>query len=304
MIKPKPISDIKQVKKTIEELQAIDIEKETIENLQNYFNQIMHGYSVIAMALNPGFVLYRGIKYTERPKKIVEIIYPPKNKAKINRASNEGEQMFYASASKKPVFYELNAQPGDKFIISTWKTNNVLLFNNIGYTKSNFEELGASRLPLDFLKPNDDVTNKFIADFLAKCFCQNISRENTYLYKLTIAIARIHLQNVYDKRFAGLFYPTVQLNADEENFAINKSVIDNGLLDFERIEFVEVIDKIQNQFKYRILDIAYEIKNGNIEWKNLETQWTLYDDSEELFFVEENERVIAYDRDGNIIDCD
>lgn len=101
MIKPNPISDIEEVKKLIEELKTVDFKTATIEKLQPYINKIMNGYSVVAFKFNPGFLLYRGIKYSVKPPKYEGIIYPPVNRAKINRASNEGEQMFYASASKK-----------------------------------------------------------------------------------------------------------------------------------------------------------------------------------------------------------
>ncbi len=260
----------------------------------------MDEYEVTTFRFNPGLLLFRGIKYSEKPKFLHDIIYPPKDQAKINRASEKGEQMFYASTVKKAVVYELNIKSGDRLIISTWRTNNILLFNNVGYTKANLENLGANKVT-PFNDEGENEVNKLIADYLALSFCQNISEEDEHLYKLTIAIARIHLHDVNDNRFAGLYYPTVRLNGDEENFAIDKNVVDHGLLDFEGIQFIEIIDRIYNRYKYSILDIAEDITDYNINWKNLSNHWTVYDDSEDLYFIEEGGNIFAYNQDGDKI---
>jgi len=304
MIKHRPVSDINQINNAIEQLSTIDIKNATIEQLQAYFQQIINGYSVAAINFNPGLLLYRGILFSEKPSLYENIIYPPKDKAKLNRASIEGKQMFYAASSKKTVFYELDVKPGDKLILSRWVTNNNLLFNNVGYTKSNFEELSSSRLPFEYNDPHNNETNELIANYLAKSFCQPISEIDNHLYKRTIAIAKIHLNQVNDNKFSGLFYPTVRLHAEEDNFAIDKETIDKGLLDVEGIEFIEVLDKLENRYKYRIIDIADNIKNGNINWKNLNKHWSVYDDSDELVFVEESGHIIAYNSNGDIINPD
>ena len=164
--------------------------------------------------------------------------------------------------------------------------------------------MSSSRSQLEFLEAKDDFTYRFIADFLANKFCQQISEEEKYLYNETIAIAKVHLQNVYGNKFSGLFYPTVQLNAEEENFAINKATIDHGLLDCERVEFIEVINKVANRYKYRIIDVAENIDSGVIIWENLNRQWTVFDDSEDLNFVKEDGQAIAYDKDAEVIEPD
>jgi len=82
-------------------------------------------------------VLFRGIQYSSKPKFYEELIYPPINKAKTNRANVKGEQVFYASTKKKAVFYELDAKPGDALVLSTWVTALPLLISNVGYTSEN-----------------------------------------------------------------------------------------------------------------------------------------------------------------------
>ena len=247
--------------------------------------------------------MFRGIKFSQKPKFLSDIIYPPKEKAKLNRASEDAEQMFYASTSKKAVLYELDVSPGDKMVISMWRLNNMLVFNNVGYTKANLAALGATReIPTD--EDNDNPINNLIADYLALAFCQNISELEKYLYKLTIAIARIHLKEAGKYKFAGLYYPTIRLNGEEENFAINKNIIDLGLLDFIGIQFIQIVEKLNNRYKYTILDTAEEITNYSINWNDSVNQWTVYEDSEELYFIEDNGSVLAYNQDGDQIPPD
>ncbi|MDB5002131.1 MAG: hypothetical protein JWQ34_356 [Mucilaginibacter sp.] len=303
MNKLKPILDIDKFNLLVEQLNVVEMKNATVEDLAVCIDKMAIGYGVEACDFNPGLLLYRGVFYSEQPKLYKDIIYPPEDKAKRNRASAEGEQMFYAASSRKAVFYELNIKPGDKLVLSSWITNNSLLFNNVGYTRSNFERLSSSRLPL-----NDDVrfgeVNYIVADFLAKTFCQPISEINDYLYKLTIAIAKVHLKDITGNKFSGLFYPTVRFNGDEENFAIIKDTIDKGLLDFDRAEFIEVLDKCENRYKYRIINVAGTIIDESIIWNNPTDKWTVYDDSDELVFVEEHGHIRAYNNSGDIINPD
>jgi len=303
MIDPNLAPDLNTVKKIIEELDSLDHKKATIEDLRIYINKITTGYGVYAYYFNHGLVLFRGVLYPQKPTSFEHLIYPLLNKTKINRASDVGEQMFYSSTSRKAVLYELFAKPGDRLVISIWKTNNVLFFNNVGYTKANFEALSSKRIPRDL--PGVSIGNSpFVAEYLAKSFCQPISEENNDMYKMTIAIARVHLQNVIGNKFSGLFYPTVQMNAEDENFAIIKETIDHGLLDLERVEFIEIIDKKENRYQYKVIDVADGMRGNTIDWKNLNKSWTVYDDSDELFIVKESGQFIAYNENGDIVDAD
>jgi hypothetical protein len=302
MNEPKLTPDINRIKEILEELNALDYRQLEIEDFGKYINELMIGYVVNLYYFNHGLVLFRGVGYKEKPSIFENLIYPPLSNTKINRASDSNEQMFYASTSKRAVFYELNAKRGDRLAIATWKTNNVLFFNNVGYTKLNFEALSSTRQPLD--SPPDVGNSIIVGEYLAKFFCQPVLEANNYLYKMTIAIARIHLQNVTNNKFSGLFYPTVQMNAEEENFALLKETIDRNLLDFESVEFIEIIDKIENRYKYKIIDVADNLNGNDINWKNLDKNWIVFDDSDELFFTKESGQFVAYDENGDIVEPD
>lgn len=292
--------DFEQAKQIIEEIQQLNMEVETTSSIKTYIQKLMDGYRVYGMNFNPGLVLFRGILYEKKPDLLTDLIYPPLQKVKINRANSSSQQMFYATTSRKAVFYELNVKVGDKIIISTWITNNNLTFNNVGYTSSNLNSLGTNRTT-EFMKNREvdlSVANEYVANYLAKTFCQFIGKDNSNLYKLTNAIAAVHLADYHSGKFSGFHYPTVKLNGIEDNFAIIKSTIDHGLLDFERVDYVEIIEQLDDFYVYKILDTADHIEHGRIKWKNLGDQWVCKD-SEELFFVEENVRFIAYDIEGN-----
>jgi hypothetical protein len=302
MHKSIPPPDINDVKQKIQKLENIDVFRETDENLYSYVKELMNGYSVHGIVLN-SLCLYRGIKFEEKPNFYKNLIYPPEDKTILTRAGYEKEQVFYATSSKRAVFYELKVQAGDKLIVGEWTTNEALLFNSVGYTETNLHVMGSSR---EFENEKDERgtngANQAIADYLAKSFCQDICVKTNYLYKLTNAIARVHLSNANDKMFSGLIYPTIQFRANEDNFAIRKNTIDKGLFDINAIHFIEILEVKENRYKYRTIDQADEINNnGNIKWKNLDKKWTRFDDSEDIVFVSENGDVLAYNENGDII---
>lgn len=297
--------DLNKAKEIIAALDKIDIKNESIEEILALLKELINGY--VLNAIQKEYLsLYRGIKYIEKPKTLSDIVYPPLHLAKINRASYEKEQMFYATSSKRAVFYELKVKPNDKLIIAEWNINNPLLFSSVGYTETVFETLGSSKqIHPGLIAEQYGSSNQFIADYIYKLFCQDIPLEKSYLYKMTNAIAKLHLLEATNNMFSGLFYPTIQFQANEDNYAIKKETIDKGLLDFIRIEFIEVLDIQDKRYKYRILDVSDEIQNDrNIIWKNSDKQCTVYDDTDELVFVSENNTVVAYNEEGEIINPD
>jgi hypothetical protein len=175
--------------------------------------------------------------------------------------------------------------------------------NNVGYTESNFVSLGAARkIPVDQveLKDINIQDNKIIADFLAKTFCKKLTDDEKLYYKLTIAIAKMHIRN----NFHGLLYPTIQYSANADNIVLTKDAIDNNYLQLRQVEFAEILNVKDNRYCYKILDIAEEISGNLINWKNLNKTWTVYDDSDEIYFTDEFGSLEAYNYNGDIIQPD
>lgn len=262
------------------------------------FSQLLDTHLLVTI-FSSDLVLYRGIGYSHKPTSYQDLIYPPVDKAKLNRASDKGEQLFYAATKKKAVFYELNAKPNDCLAISTWVPAMPLLISNIGYTSENLKYLGAED-STPFFDTEDNKINAYIknkveheiiSDYISKTFSQNTNDEN--IYKITIAIAQILMGEIVSKKgpgfpneFDGLLYPTIKYNAKADNIVLKKHVIDFNKLSFERVEFIKIVDYSDNKYQYKILDVAESLTDNIIEWKNLSKTWKVNDESDDLYFVD------------------
>lgn len=297
---------------------TFDEKKEVIQEFENtYFinsigesmelmNPLFTGYWSMGLNLAIDLLLFRGIKYSEKPNFVSETSYPPPEYAKMNRASELGESMFYCTTNKKVIFYELKLQPGDKIVISTWRVVKNIFVNSIGYTKNNLENLGYEG---DAFKWDEDGNNNPILDeenmymneYFSKCFSQNIESDTTNLYKKTIPIAK---RLFHDDLFMGLIYPTIQYNAKYENLAIIPKALDNQFLEAIEFEFIEVVEIIDGRYKYKIIDYADTKSENTIEWLRLTNQWTRYDDDDDLYFVKIDGKYEAYNQYGDNISAD
>ena len=290
----------------INSIKSLHLQNISIDEIIFLLNKLMGGYA-IRLFIRSNLVFYRGIAYSPKPNFYQDLIYPPINKARVNRANDEGEQFFYGATKKKAVFYELVAKPGDTFVISTWVTSENLLLSNVGYTTENLKTLGA-----DDTTPFDNesglATSKdqnMVADFLARTFSQAILDEN--IYKLTISIARMFLGKVNDfhsipilNEIDGVLYPTIKYNANANNIVLKKKSVDTGKVILDRIEFIEIVDCIDNKYQYKIIDVSEGVKDDIIQWNNLQDSWTINDEVEDIYFVDKK----AFNEAGDEIEPD
>lgn len=285
----------------IKELNAIDLATCSVDFLIDFINPIITGYTVNTYTFLPDNILYRGIKYETKPSDYHDLIYPPKNSTILNRANLEGEQMFYCATNKKAPFYELGLKKGDRIALTTWSLVKPICCNNVGYTKSNFDSLGAKReVPVEPIEKPwklDIKENKIIAEFLAQAFCKSHFQGNLDYYKLTNAIAKKHIAS----DFHGLLYPTIQYSANADNMALTKKTIDSHYLRIEQVEYIEVDKIINNKYAYKILDISKEIINDKINWMNTDKSWIVSDEDDDVYFTDEFGALEAYDSEGNLI---
>lgn len=296
--------DISQIISRIQEIENLNLNETEIDEIKELLELLFTGYTLSTPRFHPGIILYRGIKYTDKPTSLPLLSYPKKG-AKQNRASRENEPLFYAATMREIPFFELDAQVGDKMVISKWRTTQKLIVNNVGYTNQTFKILNSARENQNWNTKSTDhpeilkAENIIIQDFFAKCFSQLIPKDRTELYKLTIAIAEKHY--VADI-FGGLLYPTIQMRANGDNFALKTSFIDNGGLEFIEAEWIEVTNVYDSKYDIKILDWSNSIsKEENIEWKGRLPQWTLKEDGDELKMGVENGKWVARDKNDNIV---
>ena len=210
-----------------------------IDDIRELIRPLMKGVSVHAPIIHASSFLYRARKIDgsfNKNRKILlkELKNPPPERATLGRVNRDGQSVFYCSGSKEPVFFELpNLSNGDEIILSFWKTSEDMIVNNLGYTEYIFNKMGAKRgLPSWSIINIDDTNQKIIfnensipaevrdsilsqdknrefREFMSEAFMQQVNDSNKHLYKLTTALAEIHLGEIknYTKQFAGIIYP-------------------------------------------------------------------------------------------------
>jgi hypothetical protein len=276
--------------------------------LQELLSVVIKGLTTNIFESSGGLSLYRAIKYADKPLLVAEISYPPKEYAKINRANDMGEQVFYCSTIKKVPFYELNADVGDKLIISRWTNVAPLILNNIGYQNEELHEL-ARNYQMEYCENINTINqinedNRNAISFFKNAFSKKIEAQE--YKKLTIAIAR----KFYDTsltfknrttEWSGLLYHTTRLDGVADNIVLKKEILDFGLVIVQEIEYVEIIEVKNDRYVYKLLDFAYMVEDGKIKWINPVNTWIMTDETEDFYFGETESGFALYTADGEII---
>jgi hypothetical protein len=266
-------------------------------------DEIFIGLAFVLRITYTGNFLYRAIKYDEKPKELDKLIYPPIEKARKNRVNNEGEQLFYCAGSKFTALYEVNVSKNDRIVIGTWLTQDRIMTNSLGFTKSIFTYTGT-----DKYETTDNVEPSFFApenyeliEKLGILFCQDNFEDNDKYYDLTIALAKKtyggNIQNL-ERQLDGIMYPSIKNNGIDHNLALFPKVIDDKALILDKVEYIEII----NSDEYLLLDYAENVApNGNIDWAGLNKKYLISAENHEYVFIDNNGEFICYDYEGNVI---
>ncbi|RAW00489.1 hypothetical protein [Pseudochryseolinea flava] len=151
----------------------------------------------------------------------------------------------------------------------------------------------------------NDETNKLIGEYLAKTFSQSVPANKKELYKLTIAIADKHKSiDPAMLQFDGLMYPTVQMWANAENFALERSVIDSGKMYLNAVEWILVKRVHNGKYDIDVLDWANSVTSkGEIEWKGRLPRWNVNElEVNSVYWDDYYGKKVLKDRHGNIIE--
>jgi hypothetical protein len=145
-----PLSRNPETVGTLKELEA-QTAALSIDAIRERLEPVFTGMSLRSPVFDPGMFVYRARRVTpifnaSLPMALADLKYPPPAQAPRGRANREGHPIFYCSTMKEPLFYEVGElNPGDELIVSSWKSTSEMLVNNIGYSNSVFEQLGAKR---------------------------------------------------------------------------------------------------------------------------------------------------------------
>jgi hypothetical protein len=280
--------------------EKIDAELLTLEidGIKQMLQPLMIGYGIESPIFYPGAFLYRSRKFGYCFSKSdgitkKDLIYPPKDIARLGRLNRAGSPVFYASMHKESVFFEIgDLNSGDELIITFWKTTEAMLVNNIGYTQYAFENLGAKRaVPQWGPRGNDPGATKEtvglatlpkeIADIamskdqardlkeaFSEYFMRKVSADEIFRYKLTMAIGEIHLGSIVDRKtqFAGILYPSVRMWANGDNIALLPWFVDNHL-EFRKAVHVRIKGRTETTVDIDYIDAAHQFgSDGKLVW--------------------------------------
>lgn len=218
-----------------------------LDDLKKAIREIFltHKYTGIEKAPSKvGGALYRSvvIKSGEKiPQLLKRISYPPTNKTLLNRANLSEKPVFYCSGYPNATFFEIEIQPGDKVILSTWKIIEPITLIPLGYTQKIFNELNSNRnLPYFMQVIKDNLVYNSIDTEIHEFFCTKFTRPgNKNSYRITAAIADIF----YGERDCGIIYPAMQVSANEDNIALTTSIVDKKKIQITEAILLKVSEK-------------------------------------------------------------
>jgi hypothetical protein len=209
-----------------------------------------------------------------RPKSVADISYPPKHASRLNRANEEGEQVFYASAGLPPSFVESRLEQGQNVVCGEWRNTAKMTLQEVGLSED-LDPSGIEKLYHDiFTSPDPGV------------------------YKYSARVAH-HLMS---GPISGLLYPSIAAQNKSQNLAVKADFVDTGLR-LINASFFHIKDvKDRHQYETEELDFAIPDSKGNLEWKGRKKQWVQRKQGEELKMVLNGWTWDAYSPDGNLVD--
>lgn len=309
----KPLS-IHEARGVIAALRHINLKLADIEFLKQLLEFMLRGYVLATPVLMPDQRLFRGVKWSAAPTKIVDVSYPkPEYVAKFQRANRPHDPRFYCSVGAPAVVFELHPSVGCRIAISEWYVKEKLWVLNVGYHPSALSKMGVKRSATWWQKrpiPEKKPVNKLIHKFLADEFTRDVPDGEEHLYMLSAAIAEKLSGNIQvpevaadmpkGTRFAGLQYPSLAMCGDADNFALLPNFVDS-CVKLRNVRYVNV-DEVSGRTSFQVTTIDFADTfsvSGDIQW------WSkscgIPEGNKTIRVALEGGRWVSRDPNGNII---
>ena len=238
----------------------------------------------------PGFYRSRKhnhVKGIQKGNKINQFICecefwnPPIECAKIGRCNYEGESLLYCSNSWETAILESKPEIGDYISVSNFRLKNDkslgLRINPIGVQYlSKIDSLVESKIFENYdFKKNDEFLE--IDNFLDDLFHLNITKDNAYLYKLSVAVTKCMMKNIIIGEtiifMHGILYSSIVKDFDNYNLLLRPNTARNLYYIFESQTF-EVIRKTDFEItiKLKRSGLTYGEKKHYLD--NFDILWT------------------------------
>ncbi len=251
-----------------------------IDALKRLLRPKLDDYVVAIKDVRPGNRIFRGVKWDTRPDAVSQLSYPPAGVIRMGRANREGQSVFYASLGGPAILFELKAKRGDLIALGEWEITEPLWMHNLGFDETALRRLGDRLYPrpqLTNLIPNETKRNRKLRRKLSKAFTENLTPENEYRYKQSIAINELLFDgaspipiNPGGPRFAhvaGIVYPAMQMRGAADNVMLYPAYVDSSLK-ISTARYVVVEDCDQDRASYSVLNLAISklFSGGLIQW--------------------------------------
>jgi hypothetical protein len=194
----------------------------------------------------------------------------------MGRVNRAGNPVLYCCTSREAPFFESRPEKGQTVAIVHWQTTADLTVNHVGYGIGNFQRLGSNRpkgsWSQDLVSGPSNDTDKAISEFLAEVFTQRVPKGSEEAYKLSVAIAEFLFK---DDIFDGLIYPTVEMRANADNFALKPRYADKNLR-LLKAEYACIDALLEFGYRITVLDTANALApDGTILWNGPLRQWVI-----------------------------
>lgn len=258
-------------------LRHLDLRRHTIEDLTARVQALLEGQPLRVLEFAPGLLLYRGIPCQSPPPCLADVGYPPAALVPHDqRANRAGQPLFYCSATWHPPFFEARVQPGDRILISRWRTQRLLRILSFGYADRGADDPHADRdRALRRALARLPAPARQVAAFLTRAFTQAVPDDCRHHYRLSIAIAEAcQLGQAFD----GLLYPSAAMRSPAHNLALHPGCLDTGQLTLDYVEHLRVrqVTPDTDTLEVQSLDIARGADpDGRLRWLGQPGNWVL-----------------------------
>jgi hypothetical protein len=269
---------LNQIHDQIKELESLDRQSITIDELKHKISRLMKGHTV-----RPRKIVAKNIfRARKTPQnrlfnKVNELWYPPTHlTTRYGRCNNINTTIFYCSDRESTAILELRPDIGDYLTILKCRlkdSNNLPYVQELGlpeFTAKYNPQLGGTILENSALgkaywqNQENEVKNLAIRSFLVKEFIQNVVAGNEDQYKISVAISEILMSN---DAFDGICYPSIATQHQGTNLALKPTSADR-LYQPSDCWVILVEEEIAPlDYEVRRINKTRSIKpNGVIEW--------------------------------------
>lgn len=270
------------IKSDLDSIRQIDLQTIEISELENIIGEIILGHSrtpyhlkeiegLIRARKNIGQRAYKNIKCFSYPKwKLIS-----ENKWDFGRCNDKGESMFYSTTETDTAMIEVRPQKNEHLTLIEYvpkRSDLEIRVQVIGVRHlkelSRYDTIFKNHQK-EYDKLNSDIKDKndLINDFLDENFMQSVNRNESWKYKLSIAITKILLK---DPSFDGLLYPSIAINNKGANILLKPEFSDSNFT-IRRLGVYEAKNVTANSIeieKKLVPNVRRTNLNSMVKWRH------------------------------------